>query len=48
MAKTIETTVYNFSELQTEKAKQKALEWAAEVSIDHEWWDTMYLDKLKT
>lgn len=39
---TIETTVYNYSEL-SEAAKEKAREWYIS-TLDYEWWDCVYED----
>ena len=41
--RTIRTKVYQFSEL-SEKAKQTAIEWGADLNVDFDWWDSVYED----
>lgn len=41
--KTIETTVYEFSEL-SDTAKEKARDWYRNGALDYEWWESMYDD----
>lgn len=43
MPRTIETVVYEFSEL-SDKAKQKAIDACRDWNVDHDWWDFMYDD----
>jgi len=42
MPQEISTTVYQYDELPTEKAKQKALQWGYEITADHGWWEYIY------
>jgi len=41
--RTIETTVYNFSEL-SEEAKEKAISYLSDINVDHDWFDYIYDD----
>lgn len=43
MPRTIETIVYQFSEL-SDKAKETAREWFRTSALDYEWWDSVYED----
>lgn len=40
--RTIETTVYKFAELPTEKAKERARQWYREHNLDYDWWEYTY------
>lgn len=40
--KTITIQLYEYDELPTEKAKEKAREWFAEGAFDYDWWDFVY------
>ena len=43
--RTIETTVYTYTDLPTDEAKEKAREWYCEnVATTHKWWDYVYED----
>jgi hypothetical protein len=42
--RTIETTLYQYDELPTEKAKEKAREWYCEWALDYYWWEFIYED----
>lgn len=42
--RTIETTVYNYDELPTDAAKERAREWYLEHGLYYEWWDSAYDD----
>lgn len=42
--RTIETILYQYDELPTEAAKEKALEWFTHGMFDYDWWDTTYRD----
>jgi len=44
MPKTITKTVYEYDELPTEKAKERALNWYLEGAFDNEWWQSTYDD----
>lgn len=46
MPRTIETTVYQFSEL-SDKAKETARDWYRSAAFDHEWWDFVYEDAVR-
>lgn len=43
MARQVTTTVYQYSEL-SDKAKEKAREWASTVICQDDWWDSIYYD----
>lgn len=43
MSRTIRTKVYKFNEL-PEKIQQKVLDKFANINVDHEWWDMIYMD----
>lgn len=42
--KTIETKVYEYDELPTEKAKEKARAWYNEGAFDYDWYESIYED----
>lgn len=42
--KTITTTVYEYDELASDSARQKARAWYAEGVLDYEWWEAVYED----
>ena len=41
--RTFEIKIYQFSEL-SEEAKEKAIQWGAELNISHDWWEFTYDD----
>lgn len=41
--RTIETTLYNFSEL-SEEAKKKAIEKLSDINVSYDWWEFIYED----
>lgn len=44
MSKTINTEVFFYDELETEQAKEKALNWALETNYGYDWWNNIYED----
>ena len=42
--RTIRTKVYQFSELKTKEAKEKAIEVMRNINVDYDWWEYVYED----